>query len=306
MRTLSVLAFAGGCNWPLWAGQQSGLFARHDLGVELAFARNSVEMARDMMAGRYQVAMTAFDNVVAYREGQGAAVPDQAVDFIAYLGADTGALSVMAAPGIDSFADLRGKEIAVDAMNTGFAFVLREILARNGIREEEVKLVSVGGGAQRLQALQERRQAATLLNTPLDLIAEHGGARRLARAEDVIGAYQGVVGMARRSWAAGHGELLIAFMRGYRDAMAWLYDRGNRIPAVELLVHKMAGMTPELAQHTYEVLLADKGALIGDLDIDLDGARTVLALRSRYAPAQMPLGDPGPYIDMSFRGLALD
>jgi hypothetical protein len=133
---------------------------------------------------------------------------------------------------VHGFTDLRGKEVSVDAMTTGFAFVLREILAQNGISDDQVTFLSVGGGAQRLKALQEHKQTATLLNTPLDLIAETGGARRLAKAEDVIGAYQGAVGMTRRSWAAGHGDLLVAYLRGYHDSIAWLYDRDNRALAV--------------------------------------------------------------------------
>ena len=304
-KTLAVVAFAGGSNWPIWVGQQLGFFVRRGLVVDLEFTRNSVEMVRNMITGRYQLAMTAIDNVVAYQEGQGETALDQEPDFFAFMGGDTGFLNVMAQGEVHGFTDLRGKEVSVDAMTTGFAFVLREILAQNGISDDQVTFVSVGGGAQRLKALQEHKQTATLLNTPLDLIAETGGARRLAKAEDVIGAYQGAVGITRRSWASGHGELLVAYLRGYRNSIAWLYDRDNRALAVALLVDKMQDMTPELAARTYDILLAEQGGLIRDLDIDMDGVRTVLALRSKYARPRKMLTDPGRYVDLSYRARAL-
>ena len=302
---LAVVAFAGGSNWPVWVGIEHGFFARHGVAVTLEYTPNSVEMVRNMMAGRYQLAMTSVDNIVAYQEGQGEAALDQAPDLFAFMGADTGYLNLMAQPDIGAIAALRGREVSVDAMTTGFAFVLREILARNGIGEADLRFTAVGGGAQRLKALQARQQAGTLLNTPLDLIAEDYGARRLVRAEDVIGPYQGIVGAARRSWAAGHGDAIVAYLRGYREAVAWLYDRANRPAAVALLSAKMAGVTPALAEKIYDVLLADRGGIIRDLAVDMDGMRTVLALRSKYAVPAKPLDDPGRYLDLSYRARAL-
>ncbi len=302
---LTVVAFAGGSNWPIWVGQQQGFFARHGLALSLEFTPNSVELVRNMMSGRYPLAMTAVDNVVAYQEDQGEVKLDQAPDLFAFMGGDTGFLNLMAQPEIGGIADLRGKELSVDAMTTGFAFVLREILAQNGISEGDVTFTAVGGGAQRLKALQDHKQAATLLNTPLDLIAENTGAKRLAKAEDVVGAYQGIVGVARRSWAAEHGDLVVAYLRGYRDSIEWLYDRNNRPAAVALLVQKMQGMTPPLAEKIYDALLADKGGLIRDLAVNMDGMKTVLALRSKYAEPKKTLSDPGRYLDMTFRTRAL-
>jgi ABC-type nitrate/sulfonate/bicarbonate transport system substrate-binding protein len=304
-KTLAVVGFAGGSNWPIWVGQQKGLFSRHGLTVNLEFTRNSVEMARDMMSGRYQIAMTAIDNVIAYQERQGEIALVEAPDFFAFMGGDTGFLNVMAQADIHDFADLRGKEVSVDAITTGFAFVLREILASKGLDESQVTFVSVGGGAQRLKALLEHQQAATLLNTPLDLIAENSGAKRLAKAEDIIGPYQGVVGMARRSWASEHGDLLVAYLQGYHDAIAWLYDRDNRSEAIAVLVAKMQSMTPQLAEKTYDSLLAETGGLMSDLDIRQDRMRTVLTLRTKYGLPHKTLTDPARYIDLSYRAKAL-
>lgn len=295
MMSVSVVAFAGGSNWPIWAAQEKGFFAAHGLQVNLEFTPNSVEMVKNVMADRYQIAMTAFDNIVAYQAGQGEIALPEAPDFFAFMGGDPGFLNVMAVSGIDNMADLTGKTASVDAMTTGFAFVLREMLGTT-----DVTYVAVGGGAQRMKALLAGEQAVTLLNTPLDLVAEAGGCRRLARAEAVVGPYLGVTGMARRSWAAANGEAIVAFLRGYGDAMAWLYDRDNRGAAEVLLVAKAPGMTPVVATQAYDVLLADSGGLFREFHIAEERTATVLRLRSKYGRPRKTLSDAGRYIDMSF------
>jgi hypothetical protein len=88
-------------------------------------------------------------------------------------------------------------------------------------------------------------------------------------------------------------------MRGYRDAMDWLYDRNNRAAAADLLMANDAAVTPELAQLSLDILLDDQGGFWRDLELDLEGIRTVLALRTRFGMPQKTLTDPLPYVDLS-------
>lgn len=101
--------------------------------------------------------------------------------------AEQQARALMAVPGTADVAALKRKQVAVDAMTTGFAFVLREALLKSGLKPDDIEFVAVGGGAQRLQGLNERKFAATLLNAPLDLMAEANGAVRLTDMRGLIG-----------------------------------------------------------------------------------------------------------------------
>ena len=76
---------------------------------------------------------TAFDNVVAYQEGQGAAKLDRTPDLFAFMGATQVELAFIVAPEIKSYQDLKGKTLALDALSTGFAFVLYEMLTKSGL-----------------------------------------------------------------------------------------------------------------------------------------------------------------------------
>jgi ABC-type nitrate/sulfonate/bicarbonate transport system substrate-binding protein len=305
VQPLRVVAFAGASNLPIWAaqgqGQGHGIFARHGLEVTLELTPNSRAMASDLYGGRFDLALTSIDNIVAYNEGQGEAQLPGPSDFVALFGVDDGMLSVMAQPDIADLQALRGRQVSVDAMTTGFAFVLREILGRAGVADA-VEWVAVGGGAQRLAALREGRQAATLLNTPLDLAAEAAGKRRLVRAREVIGAYQGISAAARRGVVAERRTALVAFTRAFRESVQWL--DANRGEAAAILSAR-AQMAPPVAARATEALLDPANGIYRDLRIDEAGLRTVLALRSRFAQPPRELTDPSRYVDLSVRREAL-
>jgi ABC-type nitrate/sulfonate/bicarbonate transport system substrate-binding protein len=299
--SLNVLAFAGASNLPLWAGQDQGILARHGLDVALALTPNSRAMAQDLHTGVCDVALTAIDNLVAYNEGQGEAALDGTPDFVALFGVDDGMLSVMAVPGLASLDELAGKAVAVDAMTTGFAFVLRDILEQAGVADR-VEWVAVGGGAQRLAALVEGRQAATLLNTPLDLAAEAQCCHRLVRAREVVGPYQGIVAGVRRDRMAALRPHLIAFAQAFAGSIAWV--EAHRAQATELLAGK-TGMAPAVAARAVTALLDPEYGLFRDLRIDREGLATVLRLRSRYGRPARDLRDPSRYLDLSVRDEAM-
>jgi ABC-type nitrate/sulfonate/bicarbonate transport system substrate-binding protein len=121
----------------------------------------------------------------------------------------------------------------------------------------------------------------------------------------MLGAYQGIVGAARRGWLDSHGAVVVGFLRGYKAAMDWLGDPRNRQAALDILTTKLAGTTQAVADRTYDALLGAPGGLYRDLAIDLDGMRTVLALRSKYGEPRRILDDPMKYVDLSLRERAL-
>ncbi|NGM22529.1 ABC transporter substrate-binding protein [Roseomonas stagni] len=299
MKTLDVVAFQGASNLPMWVAEEQGFFARHGLVVTLSITPNSVELARDLHTGRRQVALTAFDNVVTYVEAQGEAGIEGGTDFFAFMGIDDAVLSLMAAPDVPDIAALRGQSLAVDALTTGYAFVLREMLRLSGLTEAETPFFRVGGHGMRLEALLEGRTAATLLTTPPDLVAEAKGFRRLARATDMIGAYAGVTGNASRAWAAANRETLVAFIRAWKDAIDWIGAAENR-DAVGALFRARMGGAPAVADRACALLIDPVRGLRRDLTIDPAGIATVLRLRSTYAVPARPLTDPARYIDLSY------
>jgi ABC-type nitrate/sulfonate/bicarbonate transport system substrate-binding protein len=129
---LEVIVFAGGFNWPIWAAQQQGYFATNGIEVHLTPTPGSEYQLKNLIEGKFDVAMTAIDNVIAYDEGQGEASVSVKPNLVVVMGGDNGFLRLVTIPEVASYADLRGKILTVDARTTGYAFVLEKMLQLGG------------------------------------------------------------------------------------------------------------------------------------------------------------------------------
>lgn len=302
---LKVIVFPGGFNWPLWAGLSQGFFARNGLDVKIVNTPNSTFQLTGLVRGDFDIAMTAIDNLIAYREGQGAPGVDGR-DLVAVMGADNGFLKLTALPEIRSVADLRGKELSVDALTTGYAFVLLEILERNGlVLDRDYRTVPAGGVLQRFEQLLARKHAATMLISPFDVLAQAQGFNVLADASGALGNYQGLVAGVRRSWAQQHPATVVAFIRAYRQSLDWLYAPANRQAALELFQRNVPNATPQLAATAYGILLDPVNGFERRAQLSEAGTRTVVALREKYgrpAKKMQPVGayyEPRYYLEAS-------
>lgn len=303
LQTLNVIVFPGGWNLPIWAAERQGFFEQNGLRVMVTPTPNSVFQMQGLAEGKFDIAMTALDNVIAYQEGQGEAKIPENPDMFAFMGGDRGFLSLVGGKGVKSITDLKGRKLSVDALTTGYAFVLRELLARNRIAENEVTFERAGGGLQRFQALLKGEHAGTMLIAPFDLLAIDQGHVRLARADEHLGAYQGVVAAARRSWARQNEAAVVGFIRAYRAGLEFINEVKNHEVAEALLVANVRTMTPQLARASLDTLLNPKSGFQRDVAVDMKGAATVLQLRSKYTGK--PLSDPSKYVDASYREKAL-
>jgi ABC-type nitrate/sulfonate/bicarbonate transport system substrate-binding protein len=293
--SLNVIAFPGASNWPLWAGQQKGFFAAQGLEISVRITANSVQMARELHAGAVHVALTSMDNVVAYGCGEGEVSLGEPADFFAFMSVDNGLLSLMAQPQHAAVSRLRGQTLAVDALTTGYALVLKEILAHHGLADSDVRYVSEGTGAERYAALKEGRCAATLLNAPLCLAAESVGKIRLVRAAAVLGPYQGVVAAARRRWASDNIAVIHRFMRGYDASLRWLCDPANADEARSLLVERLPSLR-SVADGAYRVLITEHG-LDRTLRLGPEAVNAVIRLRARHGSRGQKPGLAEDYIE---------
>lgn len=301
---LEVIVFAGGFNWPIWAAQEKGFFRDAGVEVNLTPTPGSVYQMVNLIDGKFDIAMTAVDNLIAYREGQGEE-PKVGSDLVAVMGADRGFLKLVSVPDVARIADLRGRTVSVDARTTGYAFVLFELLERGGLREPDYKVERAGGVLQRYQALMERKHDATLLLSPFEVQAEARGFHVLSAASEALGAYQGLVGAVRQSWAQQHADALAGYIRAYARGVEWLYDPANKSEAIAILRRNLPSISPEGAETSYRVLLDPKTGFQRNAAIELDGVARVLALRAKWSEQKKPLGEPSRYYDPTYYDAAM-
>jgi ABC-type nitrate/sulfonate/bicarbonate transport system substrate-binding protein len=302
---LKVNVFPAGFNWPLWVALDKGLFAQNGLAVEIINTPNSVQQMTGLIDGRFDIAMTAVDNVIAYMEGQGEAPTVTAPDIVAVMGSSSGFLSLIVTPQVKSFEDLRRQTLSVDAMRTGYAFTLRTMQSKAGLDEREYTLVKVGGMKERYEALMAARQSGSLLVPPYTLAAMDHGFHEFGTAVGMLGHYQGGVAAVRREWAAANRDAVIGFIRADIAALQWLYDPAHKKEALQIFRKHLPSTSASAAEKSYGVLLHPVTGFPRNAQIDVEGVKTVMQIRSQYAEPHKTLTDPSRYYDLTYYDAAL-
>jgi ABC-type nitrate/sulfonate/bicarbonate transport system substrate-binding protein len=298
--TIEFISFPSTANVTHFIAADKGFYAREGVRVNYTPTPNSVYQITETVKGRFHVAATAFDNVVAYQEGQGAVALDRAPDLFAFMGGAHIELALVVRPDVRGYADLAGRSLAVDALTTGFAFVLYKMLEKGGLKKGDYRLVSVGGTDKRWKSLRAGEHAGTLLTDPFIGFALDAGLRVLQVHTDLFPHYPTGIYAASRAWAAANRETVAGFIRAHVAAVDWLHDAANRAEAAEILVRQMPQLAQPAAEAEVEKLVSPRTGFIRGGGIDLAGVRDVLALRSEYGEPRKRLADPGKYLDLAY------
>jgi ABC-type nitrate/sulfonate/bicarbonate transport system substrate-binding protein len=243
--------------------------------------------------GRYQIAHSAIDNAFALKDKAN-------VDIAVVLGGDDSFNRLIVQPEIASLADIKGKTVAVDAVNTAYAFQLYEMLRQKGLNKGDYEVKPVGGTSQRLEALtKDKTYAAAMMNPPFSIRAEKAGLRAIDTAAGALGAYQGSSAFVLRPWAGANTDTLVKYIQAYIEGLRWMLEPKNKTEAVGLLSERLK-LPQDVAAQAYDATL--KG-FQKDGALDMEGVRNVLKLRAQFeggTPAS-----PDKYIDTSYYQKAL-
>ncbi len=300
MTPLNVAIFAGGLSWPIYIAQDQGFFTRHGLDVQISEIQDSVSQITGLLARTYDIAMTPFDNVVAYQEGQGEISLDPEPDLFAFMGGISSSLRLLTRPEVRTFKDLETQPIGVDAEYTGYTLAMYELLAKHGVPPGSYSLTRAGGTSFRVQALTEGRIAATMVSSPQEIVPEKDGYRRLGDVQAMIGPYQAVCGVACRSWAAKAAGPIRAFINAYVGASDWLSSPAHLEAACDVFRWHIPNAPEGLAQQAWKLMVGRSEGFQERAKFDSAGAETVLRIRSQFGRPLKKLSDWTRYVDESF------
>ena len=254
----------------LAVGRAKGMFAVHGLEVEVMVTPNSTDQMRGLGKGSWQIASTAFDNVLGWSGREGA-------EMIAIAQVSTGnTLPVYVRPEINNWDDLRGKALAVDAVDTAYALVLRRVLLAHGLEMDrgDYTLIAKGTTGYRLDSMTQAETFAGVLNPPWDKKAEAAGMKRFADHREVLPDYPGGVYAVNRQWAGANRARIVGYLRAWNDALSWAQEEKNRDEAIKLLAAAEKIDEPAAANRLRQ--MPKSGAL------NLQGLQTVLDLRVQF------------------------
>jgi ABC-type nitrate/sulfonate/bicarbonate transport system substrate-binding protein len=159
---------------------------------------------------------------------------------------------LVARPGIDSVAALRGRRVAFDARGLDGDTLVRVALARAGVRSADVKLSQLAESPARATALAAGRVDAAVLDEA-DYERLRGlGVVVLARLSALEPRSAASVWVVSQSWADKHSVLVGRIVRGLLDGYAYVYTPAGRRAWIVAAGRSVFRADPTLAPRIYD------------------------------------------------------
>ena len=284
--------------------EQKGFLEAEDISLEFHRVDTSIELMTNFIGGKYDIIQTNADTIIAWTEGQG--MDQKMHNFIIIMGGYRGRqpLELVVAPDILSIADLRGRVLAVDAVNTGYSTMLVYMLREEGlVWKKDYDLKSIGGGPMRVQAMMKGEIIGGLV--PLNDELRQKGFHTLLTSLDYITVYARGVTAARREWADRNEGLLVRYIRAMAGAINWLLDPENKQEAIATIMAADEVSATEALQ-IYADAVSPTFGFTPDARIEPSGIEQILKLREVMGQMEPPLPSPDKYIDAQYYRAAID
>jgi hypothetical protein len=295
LEEIRVSGFPNAKVLPIYIGIEKGFFKKNGLNINLNLTESSSQQRQDLSDSKIDIVHSALDNALAMIE-----VAKQ--DVVIVSGGDGGMNEFFVQSNIQSFADLKGKTIIVDAVDTAYALQAKKILLRYGLVDgQDYTIKPAGAIVYRYKALIENKNnSAAILNLPFNVQAQEQGLRSLGRLVDLLGPYQAVGTFVKRDWAKSHPDLLKRYLMSYIESLRWIRDSNNKDYCVSVLKSKLS-LSDYAANRTYELLNEAGFGFNIDAKLDRQGFQNMLDLRYEIqAGSDIKRKAMDAYIDLSF------
>ena len=235
LRTLKLITF--GTSPVTAAGTLHGSFGKQGLAVEHTETPSSTEQMRGLSNGKFHLASTAFDNVLAWSGREGA-------EIVAIATAAAGVvLPVVVRPEINDWEDLRGKALAVDAVDTAYGLVLRRVLLEHGLDLDkgDYTFVPAGATGYRFESMEKGETFAAILNPPWNQRAMEAGMKSFGDHREVLPNYPGGTYAVTKKFGEENRGAVVGFLKGLSEAAEWLHNPDTADLAAQRLAAEEGG-----------------------------------------------------------------
>jgi NitT/TauT family transport system substrate-binding protein len=220
--------------WVAWyVAENQGYFKKYGANVKLVWFANYSDSIAALSTGQLDAnSQTWSDTLGPLQKG----LPLKAV-----LINDNsfGNDALMVSPKIRSFADLKGKTVALEQFSVSH-FVLYTALARHGLSPRDVTVVNLSAGDAAAAFISGRVDVAVVWNPWISQIEKSGKGRALFTSRDMPGLIPDLL-VAQQSAIQNKREDLIGMTRAWFDTVAFIQ---NNPDAAVKIMSKVVSMSP--------------------------------------------------------------
>jgi ABC-type nitrate/sulfonate/bicarbonate transport system substrate-binding protein len=280
---------------PLYAARDQACFRDEKLAVEVYALSSGDKITLALVSGSIDIAIYTPDWFVRAIEKGDAPIR------IVIGGSNVPVYSLIVAKEIASYADLKGKRIAVSTVKASDAYLIRKMLAAHGLKEPDYGLIQAGSSADRAAALKAGSVSATLMIPPFDQrMVDEEGLKRLDVSTSVVTHYAWLSQAVRQDWARSNKAALIGFIRCWIKGTRWLYEPKNKDAAIRILSKELK-IENRFAQIAYDTYFASKAVTVAkDGEVDLVGLQEIINAIAEQGDVGPPIPKAEKYLDLSY------
>jgi|SRR3990172_6047490 len=281
-----------GGEWDIYPAIDKGFFAKEGLAPEMIYMMQPPDPIRLVVAGSAPFGSGGVHySLQAYERGGKIRVITGRLYAPIY--------DVVARPEIKSLKDLKGKKIAIAALNSIITNLLQEGLEHNGLKRDDYQLLVVGGTSPRYAAMKSGGVAATMLAPPVNFKANDEGYPTLVKYSDMIKNLMYIGSFINTDYAKSSPDVVVRFVKATIQAQRWLNNPANKEEAIKSLMKHVPNTSEKEARRAYEYSIVQSKGYRGEGAIDPEGMKTAVDILAKYGS----LKEPKPwqeYCDVSF------
>lgn len=286
--TIGSVGQSSATYWPTYMAVSKGYFEAAGIKPDFVSTPSSSALVQQVAAGSVAVVLSA-----------GLVDPLRAIDKgapIGIVGIDMQSppYALLAKPGINSLADLKGKTIMIGGAKDITRIFLERMLAPNGVAPGSYDLFFAGATGARFAALKSGAVDAAILLPPFNFCAESEGFKTLGLTVDYAKDLPFSGSMVNREWASRNQALLKRLLAANQKGAEELLDTSHRDEAIDVM-EKYSKLKREDVAKSYDFLIQhnffnDTGKIskakltaltdalkqLGDLEGSTDPSRFVL------------------------------
>ena len=211
--------------------------------------------------------------------------------------------SLMVKPDIKSYADLKGKLIALSTPVDTITITMQKLLALNGLAPSDYRLIEDDSSVGRANCLATGRCDAAAVGQPndFDLIDKKLGFHRLGDTSQALHDFQFNVAAVNRAWGASHKDAVVRFVRAWANSFRFIQDREHRAEVTKILAES-TGFSQDSARQVlaFYIDAGDKGIVPKQAELNVTGVGEMIAMMAQEGVLKPPLPPAGRFVDLQY------
>ncbi|MBI3634928.1 MAG: ABC transporter substrate-binding protein, partial [Candidatus Rokubacteria bacterium] len=211
---------------PIFIGVEKGFFKEYGIDPELVYFQAAAPIATALAAGQVDVGATgltaALYNIVLGGEKVWI-VADKGREWPGYPLTAIVAQKELYDGGLRTVAGLKGKRIGITQLGSTFHYHLGNILEKNGLKLDDVKVIPLQAMPAALEALRGKQVDAILIPQPFPGRAEADGFGRILAWGGDLFPWQIAAVFYSKKFAVQRARA-VSFMKGYVKASRYYHD----------------------------------------------------------------------------------